>query len=76
MLVLSQRFGTKALLGICVFVFVFVFVFLFVFVFVFPVPTVVGTTALLCNDPTNGDGYSSSLGVQVFLLHKNILNII
>ena len=54
----------------------FVFVFLFVFVFVFSVPTVVGTTALLCNDPTNGDGYSSSLGVQVFLLHKNILNIL
>ena len=29
------------------------------------------TTALLCNDPTNGDGYSSSLGVQVLLLYNN-----
>ena len=33
-------------------------------------PPRLGTTALLCNDPANGDGYSSSLGVQVVLFHN------
>ena len=33
-------------------------------------PPRLGTTALLCNDPANGDGYSSSLGIQVVLVHN------
>ena len=34
------------------------------------VPRLVCTTALLCNDPTNGDRYSSSPWLQVLPFHK------
>ena len=38
------------------------------------VPRLVCTTALLCNDPTNGDRYSSSPWLQVLPFHKREKN--